>query len=68
MSIHQNVVDTSSQITKLNEVYISNLNIVKELQSNREYLLSERYINEYLGSKMSVVVPETLLIQVDLSK
>ena len=41
---------------------------MKELQSNKEYLLSEKYINEFLGNKMSVVVPETLLIQVDLSK
>ena len=66
--IKNEVVVTSSEITKLNEVYVSNLNIVKELQSNKEYLLSEKYINEFLGNKMSVVVPETLLIQVDLSK
>ena len=66
--IKNEVIATSSEITKLNEVYVSNLNIVKELQSNKEYLLSEKYINEFLGNKMSVVVPETLLIQVDLSK
>ena len=66
--IKNEVIATSSEITKLNEVNVSNLNIVKELQSNKEYLLSEKYINEFLGNKMSVVVPETLLIQVDLSK
>ena len=66
--IKNEVIATSSEITKLNEVYVSNLNIVKELQSNKEYLLSEKYINEFLENKMSVVVPETLLIQVDLSK
>ena len=66
--IKNEVIATSSEITKLNELYVSNLNIVKELQSNKEYLLSEKYINEFLGNKMSVVVPETLLIQVDLSK
>jgi len=66
--IKNEVIATSSEITKLNEVYVSNLNIVKELQSNKEYLLSEKYINEFLGNKMSVVVPETLLIQVELSK
>ena len=66
--IKNEVIATSSEITKLNEVYVSNLNIVKELQSNKEYLLSEKYINEFLGNKMSVVVPETLLLQVDLSK
>ncbi len=66
--IKNEVIATSSEITKLNELYVSNLNIVKELQSNKEYLLSEKYINEFLGNKMSVVVPETLLIQVELSK
>ena len=66
--IKNEVIATSSEITKLNEVYVSNLNIVKELQGNKEYLLSEKYINEYLGNKMSVVVPETLLIQVDIGK
>ena len=39
--------------------------MVKELQSNKNYLMSEKNISEILGDKMVSVVPETLSIRVD---
>ena len=66
--IDNEIVKTNSEIGILHENYVSNLNIVKELQSNREYLMSERYISEYLNNQMSVITPETLLIQIKVKE
>ena len=62
--IKHSIGETELEISKMHENHINNLNIVKELQSNREFLMSENYINDYLKGQMSVVTPETLLIQV----
>ena len=53
------------EIIQLDKSIVYNTNIVKELQSKREYLLSESYISEALYNKMISVSPETLIIHIN---
>ena len=39
--------------------------IIKELQSKKEYYLSEKHISKATKSKMSVVTPEPIIIKVE---
>ena len=55
---------TQNDIEKLNKRYTSNLNIVKELQSNKEYFISKEYIESKVSDVMMTVAPETLLIHI----
>ena len=55
-------IKTQTDIENLNNTFINNASIVKELQSSRDYLLSHEYISNYLSDKMAVAVPETLII------
>ena len=57
---------TEFEITKLKSEYSYNSNIVKELQSNKEYLISEKYINSLVSDYMTLTVPETLLININV--
>ena len=50
------------EITNLNNEKIHNTNIVKELQSKKEYLLSEQHLTNVLLNKMIAVAPETLIV------
>ena len=56
------------EIIQLNKSIVYNTNIVKELQSRREYLLSESYISSALSNKMISVAPETLLIHINTNQ
>ena len=56
------------EIIQLNKSIVYNTNIVKELQSRREYLLSESYISDALSNKMISVAPETLLIHINTNQ
>ena len=58
-------IKTQGEIDSLNNTYINNSSIVKELQSSRDYLLSHEYISNYLSDIMVVAVPETLIINVE---
>ena len=64
LTIKNECVKTQFEIENLHKLQISNSNIVKELQSNKEFLMSEEYIRNYLSNEMTVVVPETLLIEI----
>ena len=55
-------------LSNLNNSKIYNTNIVKELQSKREFLLSENNIVNNLSNKMIAVAPETLLIHINLDQ
>ena len=66
--IKEEIEKTQYEIEKLHEINTSNTNIVKELQSNKEFLMSEKYISNYLSEQMTVVVPETLIIEIEMSK
>ena len=64
LTIKNECIKTQLEIENLYKLQISNSNIVKELQSNKDFLMSEKHISKYLSNEMVVVVPETLLIHV----
>ena len=49
-------------------VKLSNIILVKELQSKKDYLLSEQNISNKLSNKMIAVTPETLIINMDIEQ
>jgi len=64
LTIKNECLKTQNDIEKLNNNYTSNLNIVKELQSNKEYFLSKEYIETMISNNMVSIAPETLLIYI----
>ena len=68
LKVKMEIQKTQFEIEKLHQINISNVNIVKELQSNKEFLMSEKYISDFLSDEMSVAIPETLIIEVQVSK
>ena len=68
ISMKNEFIKTQGEIELLNNTYINNTGIVKELQSSRDYLLSHDYISNYLSDKMIVAVPETLIINVNRTR
>ena len=68
ISMKNEFIKTQGEIESLNNTYINNSGIVKELQSSRDYLLSHEYISNYLSDKMVVAVPETLIINIDRNR
>ena len=64
LTIKNECLKTQDDIEKLNKNYTSNLNIVKELQSNKEYFLSKEYIRSIVSDNMVSVAPETLMIYI----
>ena len=45
-------IKTQADMENLNNTFINNSSIVKELQSSRDYLISHEYISNYLSDKM----------------
>tara|TARA_B100000965_G_scaffold261228_1_gene220294 strand:- start:102 stop:395 length:294 start_codon:yes stop_codon:yes gene_type:complete len=68
ISMKNEFIKTQGEIESLNNTYINNSGIVKELQSSRDYLMSHDYISNYLSDKMVVAVPETLIINIDKNR
>tara|TARA_B100001029_G_scaffold35852_1_gene27337 strand:- start:1001 stop:1294 length:294 start_codon:yes stop_codon:yes gene_type:complete len=68
ISMKNEFIKTQGEIELLNNTYINNSSIVKELQSSRDYLMSHDYISNYLSDKMVVAVPETLIINIDQNR
>ncbi len=68
ISMKNEFIKTQGEIESLNNTYINNSGIVKELQSSRDYLMSHDYISNYLSDKMVVAVPETLIINIDQNR
>ena len=60
ITIKNELLKTQREIEKLNNIFIANSDIVKELQSSRNYLTSYDYIENYLSEKMVAAIPETL--------
>ena len=58
-------IKTQIEIEKLNNIYLSNIDIIKELQSSRDYFTSYEYISNYLSDRMIATVPETLIISIE---
>ena len=58
-------INAQYDIEKLNNTFIHNSDIVKDLQSSRDYLMTHDYISEFLIDRMVVAVPETLIINID---
>ena len=65
ISMKNECIKTQEDIENLNNTFINNSSIVKELQSSRDYLLSHEYVSNYLSDKMVVAVPETLIINMN---
>ena len=60
--------NNENEISDLNKQKISNIILVKELQSKKDYLLSEQHIINKLSNKMVAVTPETLIINMDIEQ
>lgn len=65
LTLKNECTEKEIEILQLEKSIVYNTNIVKELQSKREYLLSESYISEALSKRMVSVAPETLLIHIN---
>jgi len=65
LSVKNECLKTQYEINQLRRQYASSLDMVKELQSNKNYLMSETNISKMLGDKMISVAPETLSIRID---
>ena len=65
ISMKNECIKTQADMENLNNTFINNSSIVKELQSSRDYLISHEYISNYLSDKMVVAVPETLIINMN---
>ena len=53
----------NNEITELEKSTIKNTSVVKELQSQKQYFLSEHYISSIIGENMVAVVPESEIIK-----
>ena len=65
LNIKNQCVKLNNDILNLKKITIKNISIVKELQSQKEYFLSEHYISSVVGEHMIAVVPETEIIKLD---
>ena len=61
--IYKNEIDVFKHI-KLKNSHIKNTNIIKDLQKEREYFLSETYISKFMEDIMVVAVPEPEIINI----
>ena len=62
LTLKNECVKNNIDIINIDKEKIHNTNIVKELQSKKEYLLSENHITSSLVNKMIAVAPETLIV------
>jgi len=60
--------NNQNEISDLKKQKISNTIIVKELQSKKDYLLSEYHIVNKLSNKMVAVTPETLIVNMSIEQ
>ena len=65
LTVKNECLKTQHEIKQLHNQYASSIDVVKELQSNKDYLMSEKNISEMLGNKMVSIAPETLSIRMD---
>ena len=60
--------NNQNEISDLKKQKISNTILVKELQSKKDYLLSEYHIVNKLSNKMVAVTPETLIVNMSIEQ
>ena len=65
LNIKNQCVKLNNDIEIIKKTTVKNISIVKELQSQRDYLLSEHYISSVIGDDMVAVVPESEIIKID---
>ncbi len=65
LNIKNQCIKLNNDILNLKKITIKNTSIVKELQSQKEYFLSEHYISSIVGENMVAVVPEPEIIKLD---
>ena len=65
LSIKNQCRKTSSEITELENALVKNINIVKDLQGEKEHYLSENYISKFLENVMIVTIPEPEIINME---
>ena len=65
LNIKNQCVKINNDILNLKKETIKNTSVVKELQSQKEYFLSEHYISSIVGENMVAVVPEPEIIKLN---
>jgi len=65
LNIKNQCVKLNNDILNLKKETIKNTSMVKELQGQKEYFLSEHYISSVVGENMVAVVPEPEIIKLD---
>ena len=65
LTIKNQCIKISSEIIALDNSIGKNTDIVKELQKDREYYLSEQYIASRMNGIMIVATPEPQIIKVE---
>ena len=65
LNIKNQCVKLNNDIINLSKSTAKNTSVVKELQSQKEYFLSEHYISSIVGEHMIAVVPESEIIKLE---
>ena len=68
LTIKNQLTKIRSEITEFENSIVKNVSIVKELQSEKEYFLSEQYISTIINNEMAVTVPEQEIINMKNDK
>ena len=63
LNIKNQCAKLNNDIVNLKKSTTKNTSVVKELQSQKEYFLSEHYISSVVGEHMIAVVPESEIIK-----
>ena len=63
LNIKNQCAKLSNDIVNLKKSTTKNISVVKELQSQKEYFLSEHYISSAVGEHMIAVVPQSEIIK-----
>ena len=63
LKIKNQCAKLNNDIVNLKKSTTKNTSVVKELQSQKEYFLSEHYISSVVGEHMIAVVPESEIIK-----
>ena len=65
LNIKNQCIKLNNDIINLKKSTTKNISVVKELQSQKEYFLSEHYISSIVGDHMMAVVPESEIIKIN---
>ena len=68
LTLKNECINNEIDINNLNKEKNHNINVVKELQSKKEYFLSENHITSVLTNKMIAVAPETLIVNLQFDR